>query len=91
MIPFCRNEIKFWINFFESTGSVLKKTPRGQPRSVHSPANIEVVCKSVLQSPWNSVCKQAAVVGMSQENVYRILHLDLKSVQITDGATFEEQ
>ena len=34
-------DIKIWIENFEETGSALKKKPTGQPRSAHTPQNIE--------------------------------------------------
>jgi len=52
-----------------------KKRPR--PTSVHTPANIEVVCVALTRSPSKSTSRASAELAISPRSLQRILHSDL--------------
>lgn len=72
-----RQSILSWVSTFRETGDVRKKKP-GLPRTARSAENIELVRRSVLQSPQRSARKHASAVGLSARTVRRILHEELK-------------
>lgn len=72
-----RNTILLWVNTFRTTGSTLKQKPKGRPRSVRTPENVERVRQAVLTSPHRPARRQAATLGISDRTVRRILHQDL--------------
>lgn len=72
-----RNTILKWVSNFRNTASAMKIKPRGRPRSVRTPANIETVRRSVVQSPNRSARRQSMVLAISDSSLRRILHLDL--------------
>ncbi|PNF19154.1 hypothetical protein B7P43_G09807 [Cryptotermes secundus] len=73
-----RNTILRWVASFRTTGSTLKKKSPGRPRSVRTPANVEAVRQSDVQSPQRAACKPAAALRLSDATVRCIFHLDLK-------------
>ncbi|PNF27927.1 hypothetical protein B7P43_G03401, partial [Cryptotermes secundus] len=73
-----RNTISRWVASFPATGSTLKKKSPGLQRSSRTPANVEAVRQSVVQSPQQSARKHAAALRLSEDTARSILHLDLK-------------
>lgn len=73
-----RNTIFRWVDASRTTGSVMKRKPRGLPASVRTPENVERVRLAVLRSPRRSAQRQALALRMSDRSVRRILHKHLK-------------
>ncbi|PNF40685.1 hypothetical protein B7P43_G02863 [Cryptotermes secundus] len=67
-----------WGASFHATGSTLKKKSPGRPQSACTPADVEAVRQSVVQSPQRSARKHAAALRLSDATVIHVLHLDLK-------------
>ncbi|KAL1488966.1 hypothetical protein ABEB36_014749 [Hypothenemus hampei] len=72
-----RRSIVSWVANFREIGDVKKKKP-GLPRTARSPQNIDMVRRSVIQSPLRSARKHAAALGLSDRSLRRILHEELK-------------
>lgn len=72
-----RDTINRWVQNFRTTASAINPKPKGRPRSVRTPAAVERVRQTVIQSPQRSVRKRAAAVRMSSRTLRRILHKDL--------------
>jgi len=67
-----------WVSNFRQTGSALKQTSPGRPRTATGPENVAVVRASIQKSPRRSARKYAAAVRLSDRSVRRILHRDLR-------------
>ena len=67
-----------WVSNFRQTGSALKQTSPGRPRTATGPENVAVVRASILKSPRRSARKHAAALRLSERSVRRILHRDLR-------------
>ena len=66
-----------WVSSFRQTGSALKQTSPGRPRTTTGPENVAVVRASIRKSPRCSARKHAAALWLSDRSVSRILHRDL--------------
>ena len=73
-----RKTILLWTSNLRATGSTLKRKSPGRPRTVRTPENVEAVRASIQQSPKRSAHKHAMALGISSQNLRRILHADLK-------------
>ena len=67
-----------WVSHFRQTGSALKQTSPGRPRTATGPENVAVVRASIQKSPRRSARRHAAAVRLSDRSVRRILHRDLR-------------
>jgi len=67
-----------WVSNVKQTGSALKQTSPGRPRTTTGPENVAVVRASILKSPRRSALKHAAALRLSDRSVRRILHRDLR-------------
>ena len=67
-----------WVSDFRQTGSALKQTSPGRPRTGTGPENVAAVRASILKSPRRSARKHAAALRLSDRSVRRILHRDLR-------------
>jgi len=67
-----------WVSNFKQTGSALKQTSPGRPRTATGPENVAVVRASIQKSPWRSAQKHVAALWLSDRSVRRILHRDLQ-------------
>ena len=70
--------ILLWIRNFRQISSALKRESPGRPRSVQTPKTIAAVRHALTTSPQRSAARHALALGVSDRNVRRILHLDLK-------------
>jgi len=68
--------IKTWVNYFEETGSTVKKKG-GSVKTVCTPQNIDTVRASFVQSPHQLAVRHSKKLGLSESSVRHILHLDL--------------
>ena len=68
--------IKTKLNNFEETGSTVKKKG-GTVKTVRTPQNIDAVRASFELSPRRSAVPHSKKLGLSENSVRRILHLDL--------------
>jgi len=68
--------IKTWVNNFEETGSTVKKKG-GSVKTVRTPQNFDAVRASFEQSPRRSAVRHSKKLGLSENGVRRIWHLDL--------------
>ena len=73
-----RNTILRWVESFRTTGSVMKRTSTGRPRTAPTPANVESLRKSVIERPRRSTRFRASILGLSRRSLQRILHDELK-------------
>jgi len=73
LVPY-RKTIKVWVSNFRATGYALNKKPSGRPLTVSTPENVALVRASILQSPRRLALKHAAILGLSDKSVRRILH-----------------
>ena len=87
-----------WVSNFRQTGSALKQTPPGWPRTATRTENVAVVRASIQKSPWRSARKYAAALRLSYRNVRRILHRDrrthpykIATAQKLKGSDFENR
>jgi len=71
-----RNTIIRWVESFRTTGSVMKRTSTGRPRTARTPENVESV-RSVIESPRRSTRRRASVLGLSRRSLQGILHDEL--------------
>jgi len=71
-----RNTILRWVESFHTTGSVMKRTSTGRPRTARTPENVESV-RSVIESPRRSTRRRASVLGLSRRSLQGILHDEL--------------
>ena len=62
-----------WVSNFRQTGSALKQTSPGRPRSATGPENVAVVRASILKSPRRSARKHAAALRLSDRSVRRMV------------------
>ena len=53
-----------WVSNFRQTGSALKQTSPGRPRTATGPENMEVVRASIQKSPRRSARKHAAALRL---------------------------
>jgi len=67
-----------WVSDFRQTGSALKQTSPGRPRTATGPENVAGVRALIQKSPRRSARKHAAALWLSDRNVRRILHRDLR-------------
>ena len=67
--------IKTWVNNFDETGSTLRRKAVVLKEFV--PQNIDAVRASFEQSPRRSAVRHSKKLGLSENSVRRILHLDL--------------
>jgi hypothetical protein len=67
-----------WVSNFGQTGSALRQTSPGQPRTATGPENVAVVRASIQKSPRRSARKHAAALRLSDRSVRRILHGHLR-------------
>ena len=67
-----------WESDFRQTGSALKQTSPGRPRTAAGPENVAVVRASIQKSPRRSAGKHAAALRLSDGSVRRILRRDLR-------------
>jgi len=67
-----------WVLSFIQTGSALKQTSPGRPRTATGPEIVAVVRASIPKSPLRSARKHAAAIQWSDRNVRRILHRYLR-------------
>ena len=74
-----RNTILQWVESFRTTGSVMKRTSSGRPRTTRTPENVESVRRSVIESPWRFTRRRASILGLSRRLLQRILHDELNS------------
>ena len=72
-----RKTILLWIRNFRQTSSALKRKSPGTLQSVRTPETIAAVRHAVTTSQ-RSAAKHALALGISDQSVRRILHLDLK-------------
>ena len=72
-----RNTILRWVELFRTTGSVMKRTSTGRPRTARTPENFESVRRSVIESPRPSTRRRASILGLSRRSLRRILHGEL--------------
>ncbi|PSN38559.1 hypothetical protein C0J52_14825 [Blattella germanica] len=73
-----RNTILRWIESLCRRGELINRRPRGAPRTVRTPENVELVRQAFLHSPTRSARKYAAALRLSDRSVRRILHMDLR-------------
>ena len=73
-----KKTIYSWVANFRQTGSALKQTSPGQPRTATGPENVAVVRVSIQKSPRRSARKHAAAPRLSDRSMRRILHRDLR-------------
>jgi len=69
-----KKTIYCWVSNFRQTGSALKQTSPGRPRTATGPENVAVVRASIQKSPRRSAQKHAAALRLSDRSVGRILH-----------------
>jgi hypothetical protein len=55
----------------------VSEEKRLRPASVHTPANIEVICVALIRSPSKSTRRASAELGISRRSLQRILYSDL--------------
>ena len=67
-----------WVSYFRQTGSAMKQTSPGRPRTATGPENVAAVRALILKSPRRSERKHAAALQLSDRSVRRILHRDLR-------------
>ena len=72
------NTILRWVESFRTTGSVMKRTSTGRPRTARTPENVESLRKSVIERPRRSTRCRASILGLSRRSLQRILHDELK-------------
>jgi len=72
-----RNTVLRWVVSFRTTGSVMKRTSTGRPRTAWTPENVESVRRSVTESPRRSTRRPASILGLSHCSLQRILHGEL--------------
>uniref|UniRef100_A0A146LES1 DUF4817 domain-containing protein n=1 Tax=Lygus hesperus TaxID=30085 RepID=A0A146LES1_LYGHE len=72
-----RNTILRWVESLRSRGELINRRPRGVPRTVRTPENVEIVRQAFLLSPTRSARKHAATLHLSDRSVRRILRMDL--------------
>ena len=58
-----------WVSNFRQTGSALKQTSPGRPRTATGPEIVAVVRASILKSPRRSARKHAATLRLSDRSV----------------------
>lgn len=73
-----RNTILRWVESLRRRGELNNRRPRGAPRTVRTPENVERVRQAFLRSPTRSARKHAAALRLSDRSVRRILHMDLR-------------
>jgi len=73
-----KKTIYHWVSNFRQTGSALKQSSPGRPRTATGPENVAVVRASIQKSPRCSARKHAAALRLSDRSVRRILHRDLR-------------
>jgi len=62
-----------WVSNFTQTGSALKQTSPGRPRSATGPENVAVIRASILKSPQRSARKHVAALRLSDRSVRRMV------------------
>ena len=72
-----RNTVLRWVVSFRTTGSVMKRTSTGRPRTARTLENFESVRKSVIESPRRFTRRRASILGLSRRSLQRILHSEL--------------
>lgn len=72
-----RNTILRWVESLRRRGELINRRPRGAPRTVRTPENVERVRQAFLRSPTRSARKHAAALRLSDRSVRRILRMDL--------------
>jgi len=87
-----------WVSNFRQTGSALKQTSPGRPRTATGSENVAGVRASIQKSPRRSARRHAAAVRLSDRSVRRILHRDLRmlpyktaTAQKLKGSDFENR
>ena len=72
----CRNTIKEWVQNFRENALTIKRKLRGRIPKVWTPENVNKVRMAVVKSPWLSVMRHSAAIGLSDCSMRRILHKD---------------
>ena len=64
-----RNTILRWVESLRRRGELINRRPRGAPRTVRTPVNVELVRQAFIRSPTRSARKHAAALRLSDRSV----------------------
>jgi hypothetical protein len=70
--------IKTWVQYFQATGSTLKKKRRSV-KTARTPENVAPVREAIERNPRRSARRHATSLGLSEAMVRRVLQKDLHS------------
>jgi len=65
----CRNTIKEWAQNCRENASALKRKPRGRIPTVRTPENVDNLRMGIVKSPWPSMRRHSAAIGLSDRCV----------------------